>query len=658
MQNTTIQRLKLTNFKGIREFECRFSNRNTDIFGRNGSGKTTLVDAFLWLLFGKDSRDRKDFDIKTLDDKNQVIPEIDHEVEADIRIGEQVVTLRKTLRENWVKRRGSTTRELAGNDTLYYWNDVPMKAGEYQAKVSGLIDESLFKLITNPLYFNQIMKWQDRRAVLFGMADSVSEEQVFGQITSKDNAEAVNAVRKVLSAGKTFDEYRKEIASKKKKLRDELDSIPTRIDEANRSMPVDADWSAIEREIVRLQGEIAELNASKEDMVKAQAKQNDHILAEQRRLNDLKQQLQAMEFDLTKDLTSKARELAAQIQDTEFAIRSQKAEIADAQKRINNANEDIARLERESAALREEWAKVNSRELVIPEDKTICPSCRRRLEDDDIQTTTDDLTARFNQQKAADLDRINQSGMSNKQRIKDLHDAIGSLQVGIQNSTGVLEGLQAKQAEQQKAHAEALNVQPVWTDEMKSLKVKIDSFEMPVGEGIDFSGVNSKLAEMQSALDQRKADLSHRDQITRIRTRIAELQNQQEVMAQELADLEQSEFVLEAYNKAKVDTMVQSVNQKFKHIRFKLFEEQINGGLSECCEALVNTNGAWVPFSSANQAGQVNAGIDTINTLCTFHNVTAPIFIDNRESVTELIPTESQVINLVVSPAHSQLTIN
>ena len=45
----------------------------------------------------------------------------------------------------------------------------------------------------------------------------------------------------------------------------------------------------------------------------------------------------------------------------------------------------------------------------------------------------------------------------------------------------------------------------------------------------------------------------------------------------------------------------------------------------------------------------MNAGLDIINTLCKFYGVCAPIFIDNRESVNDIIETESQIINLVVN---------
>ena len=76
--------LTLQNFKGIKGFILDADGQNSNVFGNNGTGKSTLFDAFTWLLFGKNSRDEKDFGIKTLDANGNVIPRIEHRVSAVI----------------------------------------------------------------------------------------------------------------------------------------------------------------------------------------------------------------------------------------------------------------------------------------------------------------------------------------------------------------------------------------------------------------------------------------------------------------------------------------------------------------------------------------------------------------------------------------------
>ena len=124
-------------------------------------------------------------------------------------------------------------------------------------------------------------------------------------------------------------------------------------------------------------------------------------------------------------------------------------------------------------------------------------------------------------------------------------------------------------------------------------------------------------------------------------------------VSKQIADLEQSIFTAESFEKAKSDMVEDKVNELFKVVRFRMFTKQINGGIAPDCEILIN----GVPFSDANTASQINAGIEIINILCSHYSVSAPIFVDNRESCTVIIPTKSQLINLVVSPEHKVLTI-
>ena len=53
--------LVLRNFKGIKNLELIANGGNVSVFGDNATGKTTVADAFSWLLFDKDSQNKKDF---------------------------------------------------------------------------------------------------------------------------------------------------------------------------------------------------------------------------------------------------------------------------------------------------------------------------------------------------------------------------------------------------------------------------------------------------------------------------------------------------------------------------------------------------------------------------------------------------------------------
>ncbi|MGV8131376.1 MAG: hypothetical protein ACP5N7_04740, partial [Candidatus Pacearchaeota archaeon] len=131
----------------------------------------------------------------------------------------------------------------------------------------------------------------------------------------------------------------------------------------------------------------------------------------------------------------------------------------------------------------------------------------------------------------------------------------------------------------------------------------------------------------------------------RLKTRINELSEEERKLAQELAKLERQEILTETFIRAKSDILEQRVNGMFSLVKFKLFNEQINGGLTETCVPTIY----GVPFPDANNAAKYNAGIDIINALSKKYSVTAPIFIDNREGINRIIPTNAQIINLIVS---------
>ncbi|MFA5528414.1 MAG: ATP-binding protein, partial [Peptostreptococcales bacterium] len=163
--NIELAKLELLNFKGIKEKTIGFG-KETNIYGRNETGKTTIFDSFTWLLFGKDSTNRSDFNIKTLDKNGEFIHGLDHQVTGILLVDGKEVILRRLLKENWVKKRGSAEAIFSGNTTEYFINEEPKKEKEYKEYINSLIDENVFKLLTNPMHFNVNTSWQDRRKIL------------------------------------------------------------------------------------------------------------------------------------------------------------------------------------------------------------------------------------------------------------------------------------------------------------------------------------------------------------------------------------------------------------------------------------------------------------------------------------------------------------
>ena len=222
-----LNNLQLTNFKGARSLSVDFGDI-TSIYGANGTYKSTLADSWFWLLFGKNTSDQSNFEIKTLDEHNKVISRIDHEVIGAITIDGVPTTLRRVFKEKWVKKQGSAETVFSGHETLFFINDVPKQLNEYQAFINSNIPESTFKLLTLPGYFNSLKK-EERRAMLTGIAVVPTDDELAG----KDLANVLNIMR---TERKSLSDLKKQYAAQKAGLKAELALIPARSDEDERAI--------------------------------------------------------------------------------------------------------------------------------------------------------------------------------------------------------------------------------------------------------------------------------------------------------------------------------------------------------------------------------------------------------------------------------------
>ncbi|MEG0907020.1 MAG: hypothetical protein RSF87_12450, partial [Cellulosilyticaceae bacterium] len=182
--------------------------------------------------------------------------------------------------------------------------------------------------------------------------------------------------------------------------------------------------------------------------------------------------------------------------------------------------------------------------------------------------------------------------------------------------------------------------------QLNVFKSEIENFS-----NIDNSQIKEQIKSAQANIDIKKLRVAKVERQEETLKRIDELEKQFKDLQVSLADIEQQEILVEEFTRSKVDMLEENINSKFTTVKFKLFDEQINGGLVECCESLID----GVPFSNANNAAKVAAGIDIINVLSNHYGFYAPIWLDNRESVTDIPSTQSQVINLIVSENDKEL---
>ena len=669
MKTIQIKEINLTNFKGLRNEKISFE-KNTDIFGANGTGKTTIMDAFLWMLFGKDSTDRKDFEIKTLDKFNVAIPKIEHEVSAIILVDGIEISISKILKENWVKKRGSETTEFSGNVSEYYWDGVPMQQKAFQEKVSSVLDETIFKMITNPLAFNSL-KWQDRRNVLIDIAGAISDSDL-----AAGNAEYENLVAQ-LTNGKTLAEYQKQILASIKKAKEDLKGIPTRIDEVSKSKPESFDFVNLGISLDMKEKALSKIDDEITDSTKAFDGKLQAINEKKTKANSLKSEIEIIKTNTQAQIESSLKPDTSTLDNFKRNLETKKGELSSYENGLNtlntktiSINDQIRTYDSKLATLRTDWAAENAKELTFNDNDFHCPTCKREFEAGDVEGKKVEMLANFKTKKQNALAEINTKGanintektaletelVGLNDRIKNGKKHIETLKSEIKTLEGSIETEASKTTATANIDKDSLVRESLIKNSDYQAKIQeLETLEASIEEVpmVDNSELKAKRASLVQDIDQIKSQLRNEDQIKAVDNRIADLEKEETALAQQIANVEKTQFVIERFNKLKIDTLEAKINEKFKFVNFRMFETQINGGESECCDALID----GVPFSDANTASKINAGLDIINTLCEFYQVTAPIFIDNRESIIKVIDIESQLINLIVSENDSKLRV-
>ena len=638
-----LTKLELLNFKGLKAFTINF-NGDVIIRGDNATGKTTVFDSVCWLLFGKDSLDRSDFEIKTLDG-GEPIHKVNHEVTGTFTLDEGgTVELKRVYREKYSSPRGGEVT-MTGHTTDYFVDGVPKKEKEYKEIVNSLVDENIFKLITNPLYFNETYSWQNRRKLLLEMCGDISDEDVIAEYSE------LKALTDILS-GHSVDDHRKVVAAKKTAINKELDMIPVRIDEALRGKPtIDTPRDVLIQEISLATTTLETLEADKALLV------NGHAVVDTRaELRDVQRRLMARESELQMEYKKQSALKSNEYDMVVSELNNLSSKVENTKHRIDTSNRDIQHIESVINELMHQRQQVNADTFVMDIDEN-CPTCGQKLPAEQIQAAREKAETKFNLRKSKQLEELNQSIELKQQDIENIKKRDAGLE-----PIETLEALiKAKELVKQtindeigKLTAPVLDDDSIYADlkaEEFMLQMKLDESNTDHSEEI--ADIDKRIATTKEHRFNLETELNKYEEAKRIDTRVAELESQQAELAAEKSKLDEASYLMNEFVKAKVNMLEDVINSRFKLARFKMFNVMLNGNVEECCE----TTYKGVPYRSMNNAARINVGLDIINALTSYFKVNAPVFIDNAEAVTEFVPVNSQTIKLIVDESEPQLVV-
>ncbi|WP_289141495.1 AAA family ATPase [uncultured Brevibacillus sp.] len=650
MKRISLMKLVLLNFKGIKEFVLEVNGESVKVYGDNAVGKTTIFDAFTWVLFDKDSQNKQDFGIKTLDAEGKEMHRLSHEVEATLLVDGQRKSLRKVFTEKWTKKRGLAREEFSGHTTEYFVDGVPVKLKEYKEQVENIVSEDLFKLLTNPSYFNEQLHWEARRKVLLQVCGDVTDEEVI------ESEKSLAPLLKILTE-RSIEQHRKVIDGKCSEISKELDKIPVRIDEATRSIPdvSGLNEKEIGESIVSLQNQISSKEAEA-----FRLRSGGEIAVKQNRIREIEGELLHIKNNLQagslEKVTTKRQELSG-LNSQRDTLNQQISDMRRAAaKNEQRASDELAEADR----LRQQWRAVDSEVLEHHHDDN-CPSCGQALPEDKVEAAIAKAQADFNHSKAERLEKISAKGRAAKEEANRLTQDNQTKQQEIEELEQLVAEktteIHSAESELQKLQANVVDVEmdPDYItkqSEISGIQQDIEQVRSSVQEAAaKVAGEIQGLKAQKEALEQEKAKFSLAQTVYQ---RIEQLKTQEKELVTEYEKLQHELYLTEEFIRAKVSLLETKINSKFQFARFKLFEQQINGGLKERCDTLYK----GVPYGSGlNNAARINVGLDIINTLSEHYGFTAPIFVDNAEAVTKMIETSTQVISLIVSEKDKQLRV-
>ena len=627
--------LELRRFKGVEAFVLDADGSSVIVRGDNATGKTTLHDAYTWLLFGKDSANRAAFELKTLNADGSSVSGVDHEVRGVFAIDGERVELRRVYSETWTKKRGAAKAELTGHSTAFEVDGVPVKKGEWTDRVGDLFGpEERLRLLTDPLFFASVVPWDRRRAILLELIGDVTEADV--EALEPDLVELRKALGK-----RSHDEHRKVITARRREVNSELNALPDRVDEAARAVeggPFD-ELELIDAAIEEARARVTELEA---------ARAPDARLATARaELTAARAAREAAIREAERRAESAKRDRADRLQRAESEQARARASLERHQGDRERRAKHLSAIEEKLEQLRAAYAEVRA-EQPEPQVEAACPTCHRPLTGDALEAARREAIERARADQARRIREIRERGDSLKADRAEVEALVLESDELLERAEQELKAAVADLELAREAPAAAPAANTTDADaEIERLVAAIDELEQGDAEPEDRAELDAAQARVSELLEQRAGAIVAQ----RATARIAELEARERELATEVERIDRQLHLLDLRARARARVLTERVDERFGTVRFRLFAEQLNGALLEACDLTVD----GVPWGDLNHGARMNAGLEVLAVLGDHFGVSAPVWLDNAESVTAWRKTDAQTIRLEVDASAGEL---
>lgn len=648
------KKLRVRNFKGMKDMVIEFQPDVTRIMGANHTGKTTTADAINWVLFGKSSQGLTSFGIDPRDDDNSIIHHLDNNVELTMDVDGKEITLAKTRKEIWGKPRGQEGEVLTGHTVDCFVNGESLTATDYKATINDICKESLFKAVASPEYFPRLNA-DDQRTLLVKMAgarslsDIASGNDSFMALLGKVNGDNEKAI----------EAHRKHLAYSMKEVRKELAAIPPRINEnadiINKIKSSGTNYDFTRKRIEEIDKGIKSYDKQLADATTAINADYDRRAAMRKEINDCRREMTRIELSYT-DANAKAKDdQKAEVRKLEADLNALRFNLTEAQakaERYRKALDDIA-LRKDD--FRKRWQEVEAMEFTMGDDEGICPTCGQRLPDDMIERKREQLEKNFNLAKADKQDKLD----SEASLIKEAQERVEALLETCKQDIETMKP-QAEVAQERLEGARGMKVEQ--QDYRKdnnwlTMSEKIDRLQAELNDmgtmADDSQAIIEKKRQLMAKRDELMATLATEKELKEREQRVEELEKQQRSLNQQLADIERKDSQAEAFEHAVIADLERRVNELFPTVRFRMFETLINGNVRPTCQLTMH----GVPYPDLSNSEKILAGLECVRAMQRHTNAHAPVIIDNCESVNRFPDDLGLQLILLYVSTDRQLTI-
>lgn len=670
-----IKKLHMENFKGVKKRTVEFGE-NTKICGANATGKTTVFDAFTWLLFGKDSLGSAKFDIRPLDENGKMIDNLEISVEAVLSVDGEEYALKKVQKQKFVKKRGTNTIEFQGNVNEFEINGYPKSEKDFKAFISGMIDEKVFNLVTNPVAFTSL-PWKEQREILMQFVTASPDVQIAESYGDK----FLKLIPELKIA--STDDILKKYTKAKKVLNKEMIEIPARIDEVSKQLEsvdigaLEVEKAAKEVALKKVEDELSgdhgntiEINSKREQIMQLKMDRSDIQNKETELLMENRRNIVA-EYN---KIESECIELRKKIGSLEFDIKKEDRNKENLENQRNDLLDELKRLKESSFPDMKPFPEyVPAPEM--KESDLICPTCgqslpeevrKQRIKDYEIRKKQSEERyynekssyekkyiqdkEQFATEREKNMKSVMDKGKKVSEDIRLSQEKIDQYNLSLQKAENDLGLLEKQLSEKQKELSSIPTVADMSKNaEYQKISELILSMENEIEEtskeSVGKTELEAKKAVLRDEISDIVAKIKSADN-SKVKERIAELEKEKAEVGQKIAEQEQMIDLTEEFIRAKMNRISSVINERFGgRVTFKLFEVQINSGIRETCEC------QWDGRTNMSNGESIVAGMYICKALSELYEVSCPLFVDNSEAVSDgrFPDMNCQVIKLFVS---------